>query len=54
MKDCRLDGQTKIFIRGQLTDDSENYTENYTWMFGNMKFISSVDQDISRVSKANE
>ena len=28
--------------------------ENNTWMFGNMKFISSVDQDISRVSKVNK
>ena len=30
------------------------YTENNTWMCGDMKFISSVDQDISRVSKAND
>ena len=28
--------------------------ENNTWMYGKMKCISSVDQDISRVSKANE
>ena len=28
--------------------------ENNTWMCGNMKYISIVDQDISRVSKANE
>ena len=28
--------------------------ENNTWMCGNMKFILSVDKDISRVSKANE
>ena len=27
-----------------------NYIENNTWMFGNMKFSSSVDQDISRES----
>ena len=30
------------------------YVENNTWICGNMKFISSVDQDISRVSKTNE
>ncbi len=28
--------------------------ENITWLRGNMKFISSVEQDISRVSAANE
>ena len=28
--------------------------ENNTWMCGNMKFISSVDQDIAQMSKANE
>ena len=28
--------------------------ENITWLRGNMKFISSVEQDISRVSEANE
>ena len=28
--------------------------ENITWLGGNMKFISSVEQDISRVSEANE
>ena len=33
--------------------DNKKY-ENNTWMCGNMKFISSVDQDLSRVSKANE
>ena len=30
------------------------YKENITWLRGNMKFISSVEQDISRVSEANE
>ena len=30
------------------------YIENITWLRGNMKFISSVEQDISRVSAANE
>ena len=30
------------------------YIENITWLRGNMKFISSVEQDISRVSEANE
>ena len=30
------------------------YIENDAWICGNMKFISSVDQDISQVSKANE
>ena len=28
--------------------------ENNTWICGNIKFISIVNQDISRVSKANE
>ena len=27
--------------------------ENNTWMYGNMKFISRVDQDISQVYKTN-
>ncbi len=27
---------------------------NITWLRGNMNFISSVEQDISRVSEANE
>ena len=30
------------------------YIENNTWMFGNMKFISSVEHSISRVSKVNK
>ena len=30
------------------------YIENITWLRGNMKFISSVEHDISRVSEANE
>ena len=28
--------------------------ENNTWTCGYMKFISSVDQDISRVNEGNE
>ena len=28
--------------------------ENIIWLRGNMKFISSVEKDISRVSEANE
>ena len=31
-----------------------HYIEYNIWMCGNMKFISSVDQNISRVSEANE
>ena len=30
------------------------YIENNTWMFGNMKFISSVEHSISQVSKVNK
>ena len=30
------------------------YIENITRLRGNMKFISSVEQDSSRVSEANE
>ena len=30
------------------------YIENNTWVCGNMEYISSVDQDMSRVSKVNE
>ena len=33
---------------------SEYYIENITWLRGNMKFILSVEQDISRVIKMNE
>ncbi len=34
--------------------DSNGYIDNITWLRGKMKFISSVEQDISRVSEANE
>ena len=27
---------------------------NNTWMYGNMKFILNVDQDIARLGKVNE
>ena len=30
------------------------YLENNTWVRGNTRFISSVENDISRVSAANE
>ena len=33
---------------------NKNIIENITWLRGNMKFISSVEQEISRVSEANE
>ena len=35
-------------------DDPLKYIENITRLRGNMKYISSVEQDISRVSEANE
>ena len=34
-------------------NNNNNNIENNTWMCGNMTFILSVDQDISRVSKKN-
>ena len=37
-----------------LGNKSSYYIKNITWLRGNMKFISSVEQDISRVSAANE
>ena len=33
---------------------SELCIENITWLRRNMKFISSVEQDMSRVNEANE
>ena len=37
-----------------LLAQTNEYIENITWLRENMKFISSVEQDISRVSEANE
>ena len=37
-----------------LTVQCSKYIQNITWLRGNMKFISSAEQDISRVSEANK
>ena len=50
---CEISKIGILILLGTIGQKGD-YIENNTWMCGNMKFISSLDQDISRVSKANE